>query len=339
MKLFNQPYRPDHEISSGQRVLKTGGSQFDYLFPKANGEDKIVMKNGEVTDTLKVLERVVWTYLDDTKKIAQVLKRSTTEATLAAIWDFLYYNIQYKLDKEGLEELRRPARSWAERLTGIDCDCFSIFCSSILTNLGIAHKFRITQYSQDYWQHIYVIVPKPDGKGSWKIDAVLNKYNYEKPFTKKMEYSMSLNGINIAVLSGFEDKPYQAHDSGIIMNQAQLHAANNVALNAVLFGVDLEGLGLLEDDNNLNGFVSNAALDKGLYLYLLATRQAIAENPATAVIAGYNYDEIVKMLDYAIHYWFSVQRGAALGQLINNENILDHLNGFHNLNGLKIARY
>jgi hypothetical protein len=41
-----------------------------------------------------------------------LLRRSSTLDTCKAIWDFIYDYVQYKLDKRGLEQLRRPARSW-----------------------------------------------------------------------------------------------------------------------------------------------------------------------------------------------------------------------------------
>lgn len=335
MNIQSQPYHPDHEITSGQRLIKSDGAKFDFLFPAADGRDRITVEDGEVTDTVKMIERVVWTYINDTKKLAEVLKQNSTEATLQAIWEFLYYNIQYQLDKPGLEQLRRPARAWKDRIIGIDCDCFSIFCSSILTNMGIPHKFRITRYSQPHWQHIYVIVPKNGSAEYWTVDAVLGRFDYEKPFTQKMDYTMNLNGINVAVLSGVEDISPAVPDTGrIVMNSMQLAAANNVALHAAIFGVDLQGLGILAGEEYLLGSASDADIEKGLYRYLVATRQAIAENPATAYVSGYNQQEIVKMLDYAIQYWFTNKRDQALGQLMANEALLDQMNGFGNLAGL-----
>lgn len=342
MQSLVQKYHPDYDISSGQRIIRNDGSQYDVYFPKADAKDKIVFEDGEVEDTIKMIERVVWTYIKDTKKIATILSKGNTEATLRAIWEFLYYNIQYKLDKDGLEQLRRPARAWMDRISGIDCDCFSIFCSSILCNLGIPHSFRITKYSKPHWQHIYVIVPKTNESGYWTVDAVLGQFNYEKPFTQKMDYPMSLNGINIAVLSGFgavnttENLPFIQTElqndfvqlnGGIVMNQDQLAAVQNRALNATLFAHDLQGLGLMDGEHQLLGAISNSDVEDGLYKYLLATRQAIAENPATAMVAGYNQQDILKMLDYAIHYWYSDKREMALGQLILNEQYLNQMNG------------
>ena len=318
MKILNKGYQPDWEISSDQRVISTDGAKYDYLFTQPDIKDKVIMDDGEVKDTLRIIESVVWKYLDDTKKLAGLLKQSSLDETLKAIWEFLYHNIQYKLDKPGMEELRRPVRSWYDRKSGIDCDCFSIFCSSILCTLGIPHRFRVTRYSQPHWQHIYVIVPMTaDSDNYYTVDAVLGKYNYEKPFTEKMDYDMSLNGIKVAVLSGVDDISPAVNDSGrIIMNSMQLAAANNVALNAAILGVDLQGLGILAGEEYLEGAANDAELEKGLYRYLVATRQAIAENPITSYVAGYNHKEILKMLDYAIQYWFSDNRSISKFNLL-----------------------
>ncbi|MBN1968521.1 MAG: hypothetical protein JW870_04060, partial [Candidatus Delongbacteria bacterium] len=186
-------------ISSGYRQIKDGGL-FDRFFTQPEEQDRIIIEDGEVEETVDLMKKVVWKYLNDTKKIAQYLKGSTLQETCRNTWDFLFNHIQYKLDQKGLEQLRRPNRSWAERTTGIDCDCFSIFVSSILTNLKIPHEFRIAKYNKEAYQHVYVIVPSKGKSGYITIDCVLSQFNYEKPFTAKKDFSMSLNGINVAVL-------------------------------------------------------------------------------------------------------------------------------------------
>jgi hypothetical protein len=160
-------------ISSGFRHIKDG-SWFDRFFSQPEEQDRIIIEDGEVEETVDLMKKVVWKYLDDTKAIARYLKRSTLQSTCQSIWDFLFNHIQYKLDQKGLEQLRRPNRSWADRTTGIDCDCFSIFVSSILTNLKIPHEFRITKYNREAYQHVYVIVTS-NGKSDYiTIDCVLN---------------------------------------------------------------------------------------------------------------------------------------------------------------------
>jgi hypothetical protein len=249
------------------------------------------------------MEKVVWKYLDDTKRIAPLLQRSSTIDTCNAIWDFIYKFIQYRLDKRGLEQLRRPARSWAERNEGVDCDCMSIFASSILTNLQIPHSFRITRYSADTWQHVYVIVPLEDSQRYCVIDAVVSKFNYEKPYSDKMDYTMNLQGINVAVLSG---------------------VSGNDHFDAVM-ATSLTG-------SDLGDTTPQQDLDK-LYQNLVATRNAVAQNPRLVSTVD-DPQALLKMLDYAIQYWYTDKRDQALEILAKNEQQLNLRNGISTVNGL-----
>ena len=132
-----------------------------------------------------MMEEIVLSTLDQTKAIAQVLKGNDTYSTASNIWKFAYHYIQYKEDENGKEQLREPNRSWADRESGIDCDCYSILISSILTNLGIDHKYRITKYNgNDYYQHVYVVIKQKNGK-EIIIDPVVNSFDYQKPYTGK----------------------------------------------------------------------------------------------------------------------------------------------------------
>jgi len=293
---------PNKTVTSGYRAIKDG-SRYNSYFPPPDERDRVIIKDGEVTDTVELMEKVVWKYLDDTKRIAPLLRRPSTHETCQAIWEFIHNFIQYKLDQRGLEQLRRPARSWAERATGVDCDCMSIFTSSILTNLKIPHSFRITKYSQDSWQHVYVIVPTPGANNYCVIDAVVSEFNYEKKYTDKMDYTMNLKGINVAVLSG---------------------VSGNDHYEAVM-ATSLSGIGL--------GAITNQSdLDK-LYQNLVATRNAVAQNPSLVSTVD-DPQALIKMLDYAIQYWYTDKRNEALDILAKNEAQLNLQNGVNAMNGL-----
>ena len=292
-------YTNDVLISSGYRSIKDG-TGFNSYFPAPDERDRIIIKDGEVGDTLGLMEKVVWKYLGDTRRIAKILRRPSTLATCQAIWEFICHNIQYKLDKQGLEQLRRPARSWAERKTGVDCDCMSIFASSILTNLQIPHSFRVTRYSADTWQHVYVIVPIA-GKEYCVIDAVVSAFNHEKKYTDKMDYTMNLKGINVAVLSGI---------------------SGNDHFDAIM-GHSLSGLGELGSQQDLDQ----------LYQNILATRNTVAKNPK--LVTGVDDPQaLLKMLDYAIEYWHTDKRDAALDVLAQNEAKLNLKNGVSGLDDI-----
>jgi hypothetical protein len=284
------------DISTGFRVIKDG-SEFNRFFRSPDDKDKIIIEDGEVDETVDLMKRVVWKYINDTKQIASFLKGNSLRKTCENVWDFLYNHIQYKLDKKGLEQLRRPNRSWVERKTGIDCDCFSIFVSSILTNLKIPHSFRITKYDKDVFQHVYVIVPDGEGKNYYTIDCVLGQFNYEKPFTEKKDFSMSLKGINVAVLSGI--------------------GTDNVL--DLVSGLDnIEFLGADNETQRL----------QTIYVHLIKTRNMIAEKPN--LISRVDYPPaFLKMLDYAIENWNTPNREKALAILAKNEDALNRLNGFN----------
>jgi hypothetical protein len=293
---------PTKTVTSGYRAIKDG-SRYNSYFPPPDERDRVIIKDGEVTDTVELMEKVVWKYLDDTKRIAPLLRRPSTHETCQAIWEFIHNFIQYKLDQRGLEQLRRPARSWAERATGVDCDCMSIFTSSILTNLKIPHSFRITKYSQDSWQHVYVIVPTTGANNYCVIDAVVSEFNYEKKYTDKMDYNMNLKGINVAVLSG---------------------VSGNDHYEAVM-ATSLSGIGLGATTNQSD-------LDK-LYQNLVATRNAVAQNPSLVSTVD-DPQALIKMLDYAIQYWYTDKRNEALDILAKNEAQLNLQNGVNTMNGL-----
>lgn len=274
-------------ITTGWRQLKDG-SKYDNLFPlkRVDYQDKIIIRDGTTDETVDLMKKVAVKYAPDTVKLAKVLKADTLEQTCNNIWDFLYHHIQYKLDDPTTEQLRTPARSWIERNTGIDCDCFSVFASSILINLGIPHKFRITKYSDsfnpDAWQHVYVIVP--DESNDWIIDAVISKFNTQKPYSQKKDFNMSdINGINIAVLSGL---------------------GNNDA-NAFLM---LNGIG---DTGN----------EQAIKAHIQATLNIARENPAMVEAGGDSAPEFIKKLQYALDYWDNpVKRAEALEILSANED-------------------
>jgi hypothetical protein len=164
-------------------------------------------------DTVRFIPQVVRETLFQTAKLAPLLKGSNVYETCKNIWEFVYTHIAYKKDEEGKEQIRSPARGWHDRFHGIDCDCYTVFISSILSNLKIKHKLRITKYSQDHFQHIYPIVPTTGGNYI-TVDCVVDRFNYEEPYTEKQDTKMELeylngipstNNVDVQDLMGWEE--------------------------------------------------------------------------------------------------------------------------------------
>ena len=178
-----------------KRQIKSG-AEFNHLFPKPQGEEIEIKREADVSETVAFIPQVVFETLHDTNKIAKLLKGNTLDETCSNIWHFVYNHIQYAKDKDGVEQIRRPARAWYDRTRGVDCDCYTVFISSILTNLEIPHTYRITKYkNRSYFQHIYPIVPTSNGDYI-TIDCVVNDYNYEEPYTEKKDTPMKLHYLN-----------------------------------------------------------------------------------------------------------------------------------------------
>jgi hypothetical protein len=198
-------------MEAKKRPLKSG-KEYDHLFPSPSDQDITIKKSGDVEDTMKLIQRTVPQTQWHTEKIARKLKGKTLDETCSNIWHFVYGHVQYKRDKDGVEQVRSPRRTWWERETGVDCDCYTEFISSILCNLRIPHKARITKYPKKSpevprWQHVYPIVPRNenaelnDRDDYIVLDCVKDNYDEEQPFLECKDYDMQLD-----YLDGIEDE-------------------------------------------------------------------------------------------------------------------------------------
>ena len=183
------------------------GYRYDALLPKSMGADVVIVGPGKarLKDTLNLMKAILKETTADTALLATKLKGNNVLATCRNIWDFVYHHIQYKMDATGIEQVRRPSRTWADRSTGVDCDCYTVFIGSILTNLGIPFVIRITKYGgKKHFQHVYPVVV-----GSGKpipIDCVADRFNYEVPYSEKKDIAVDGPVIlqDISGLSGVD---------------------------------------------------------------------------------------------------------------------------------------
>ena len=328
--------------ASHKRVI-LDGKAFDKYFPKPIATDPILNENGSVYDTVSYCGKIVNTTLDHTKRISALLKRNSLDETCRAIFNFFYKHYQYKMDKDGVEQVRNPARAWHDRVKGIDCDCFSISIGSILQNLNIPFYFRIVKLNKkSYFQHIYVIVPKFDKADLNKranyyvIDPVLDKYDYEAPgITEKKDTKMS--GIPIQYLNGVEENKL-GHE---FKNIGEHLMDRNLAVHMHKHGhkphIDHYAKGEpLTIGNFHKDFLNRTKL------HLINTRDHIAKHPHKYKHL-YNPAVLKGHFDYALKHWDNDHtREAALDHLSNVEDqaYLPHLQGKSELlNGTDIQMF
>ena len=188
------------------------GHEYDKYFPEPDWVDVVHKRSADLADTLDLIPFVITKYLDDTKQIVRKLglKGLPVREACRQLWQFLYDHVPYRKDKQGTEQLRRPARSWFEREKrmdgspgGVDCDCFTIFIATALHHLNIPCTLRVTRNNPENpaFGHIYPIVPYGNGK-YYTLDVVTDSFDYEAPFLDLIDKPMELH-----YLSGLEDSP------------------------------------------------------------------------------------------------------------------------------------
>ena len=170
------------------------------LFPKVTGIDHTVKKGASVSDTVRFIPAIVQRDSWQVKRyVDQELRGLSTYEACKKLWHFVKHHVKYTPDERGSEQVRSGRRLIHDGKG--DCDCFTTFIDKCLYRLKIPFINRITKYRENYFQHIYPIVPI--GRGKYiTMDCVVDKFNYEKPFSEKEDYPMDLQ-----YLDGIDTEP------------------------------------------------------------------------------------------------------------------------------------
>lgn len=167
------------------------GDQYKQLIPLPSNR-KVYLGEGDTFLSLDQMSKLIKETLSETKQLAKQLAGNTTKQSVANVKEFLYWHIQY-LQDEVEQFLQSPARTWSNRSTGVDCKSYSVFASSLLTNMGIKNSLRqIKQvsFNPQYWSHVYVIVPGTN----LVIDGTV-LYNTEPLFAEKYDTEILATGL------------------------------------------------------------------------------------------------------------------------------------------------
>lgn len=234
-------------------------SSYDSLVDTPQG-GKTLMGYGFESATLNELNNAC-KYYKQVEKLAQHLKGDSPLQSAFNVWYFLHENIIYNYDTEGQEEIRTPARSWADRLTGIDCDCLAVLTACLLFNMGYKPKFEIVGFNNNNcYSHIFV---NHDGLAIDRVLPTFLKRPHGITNTKIMEIPVfELNGgdelINDCLLNGIYQstlkKVANNANSNDIINLRKIELLNNLQnsdTNAFkLASILMPYVSLIDDDGN-----------------------------------------------------------------------------------------
>lgn len=173
---------------------------YGHLIGKASGKNIFCGFGFDNTEKL-LISKVVDNY-KSVAPLAAHLKGDSERQSAFNVWYWLHENIRYNYDAPGAEEIRSPARAWADRKSGVDCDCLAVFTYCLLLAMGYKPQFEIVAF-KDTWAHIYVNL------NGLAVDRVLNKFGARPPLIQKKKMLevpvYSLEGCDInAALSGLE---------------------------------------------------------------------------------------------------------------------------------------
>lgn len=192
-------------VAKTKRNIKNS-NHYAPLFGAPSGKVVNIKNNASLDDITTAMQQLVNNTLPQTKNFAQWLWKNSrgVEDFLKNLFTFMYTHFDYKEDEQGFEQLREPAKLFKDKIG--DCDCYSGFIKSVLTNIGIPSHFKIVALNNNiHFQHVYVIVPKQKGanlnqrNNYWVIDPVLDTFNTEAPNITK-EQIKGLSGLQLQTL-------------------------------------------------------------------------------------------------------------------------------------------
>ena len=155
-----------------------------------DNKTKVNHIDGWNSDIITVIHSNVPAAAKQMREVAKHFKASTELDTCRKIWDFLKKEIKYVKDPDGYQNIKLPGRFVATG-TG-DCKSYSLFTAAILENLGIPYSFRYTSYGMNPTpQHVYIVTAN-----GTIIDGVWNKFNSEKTYTSKKDYTMKIQTLS-----------------------------------------------------------------------------------------------------------------------------------------------
>lgn len=191
-------------------------------------------RNGDTSAIISVIFRAVrynnFQASREMKKVAKALEGETDYKTLYNVWSFVREDITYQKDVSGHEVIKNPAVLFYYGKG--DCKSFSLMVASILSHFPrIAVSFRFTAYEGDVnFVHVYIVAKINGRRLPVIIDATINRFDYEVPYKRKKDYSMTqISHMHGAPNVDRKSRPTIAQAFADGPKKAYLPAVSNIA--------------------------------------------------------------------------------------------------------------
>lgn len=164
--------------------------------PDSNLKNKTVKNNGNTDDIIKVILKEDKKYYPDFKEFS---KQFNGQSGLKKLWNFVKYEIKYKIDPSGQQIIKSPMALW--KLRKGDCKSKTLFVNQVLKHLQIPYKIRFVNYDPNLEdvKHVYTVAILNGSE--LPIDTVYDYFGEEKKYNKKVDYM-----TKISTIEGIKDR-------------------------------------------------------------------------------------------------------------------------------------
>lgn len=158
---------------------------------KSDGKNRFMMSglNGDIIECWK---KCYEQFKDQTNNIVSDIRFSgTTDDKCQAIFGYMVTHTQYRLDNDGEQLIKSPARLIADGCG--DCKSYTMFIASCLHSLGIPCKVRFVNFDGGkQYTHVYPVAIDENGKEIIMDACELDTdgtplYDYARRYIKKKE--------------------------------------------------------------------------------------------------------------------------------------------------------
>lgn len=158
---------------------------------KSDGQNRFMMAglNGDIIECWK---KCYEQFKDQTGDLVSDIRcAGTIDEKCQAIFGYMVTNTRYRLDDEGVQMIKSPARLIADGCG--DCKSYTMFIASCLHSLGIPCKVRFVNFDGgSQYTHVYPVAIDENGNEIIMDACELDEdgtplYDYARRYTKKKE--------------------------------------------------------------------------------------------------------------------------------------------------------
>lgn len=165
----------------------------DQIRSLVQGKKVLTVRNGITDDIVSEILTVLADSTWQTSDLAKSFREANPKQTAENIHRYIRENIVYRLDPDGVQLIKTPARTILDGFG--DCKAYSILACSLLQNVGIACCLRFVSFNQSpTWTHVYAVAK--EGNQEYFIDACLPAFNQQKPYTHKKDYMTKIYRVS-----------------------------------------------------------------------------------------------------------------------------------------------